>query len=347
MLTKDFDFLLPEKLIAQYPAEKREGSRLLVLGKEDGEVTHGSFTDITKYIKEGDVVVFNDTRVFSARLIGKKRTGGAAEVLLVRKTNDDKWLCMAKPLKSLKEGVEVLFGDDGELSATFTGSIDEFGLSEVTLKAKADDDNIEKLIDTLGHIPLPPYIKREAEEADKERYQTSFANVRGAIAAPTAGLHFTERIIEEIRAKGASVEFITLHTGPATFLPVKVEHTEDHKMSPEVFTVPGEVIETVIAAKKVGRKVFAVGSTVVRTLETVFKDGTPKGDQSGESALFITPGFEFKAISAMITNFHLPKSTLVMMVAAFAGRSSILNAYKEAVKEGYNFFSYGDCMLII
>ncbi len=357
MKPEDFDFTLPEDLIAQHPLKERDASRLLVLERESGAIAHRDFKDIVEYLCFGDILVLNDTRVIPARLTGRKPTGGAVELLLVKrlastggsgKGEKQMWRCMVRSSKGVKEGGCVEFGDK-HLKATAVNSAKE-GLQDfefATPKARGFADEVQM----LGKVPLPPYIQREPVELDRERYQTVFAKRDGAIAAPTAGLHFTEGLLDEIRAKGVAVRYITLHTGPATFLPVRVEDIEEHVVPPERFVVPGGLCAEIKSAQEAGARVFAVGSTVTRALETVFsgkcgEQGGTDGDIEGETSIFIYPGFRFKAIDAMVTNFHLPRSSLLMLVAAFGKRENVLAAYREAVGRRYRFFSYGDCMLL-
>ncbi|MEK7313484.1 MAG: tRNA preQ1(34) S-adenosylmethionine ribosyltransferase-isomerase QueA, partial [Deltaproteobacteria bacterium] len=357
----DFDYFLPQELIAQYPIERRDESRLMVIHRDSGAIEHKNFPDIIGYLKQGDLLVLNDTKVMCARLIGKKSTGGRAELLLISRVEnslsggDDKfltpspiwgegrgegdlgrdselWRSMVKPEKGIKAGVKVFFADDFFAEAI---EKDETGCWVFRLVG----EDIKEKIRKHGKIPLPPYIRRDAEEVDKTRYQTIFAKKEGAIAAPTAGLHFTDAIFEEIKKKGALVCYVTLHTGPATFLPVR--DMASHKVPAEHYIIGKDVSAEIIKARKEKRRVVAVGSTVTRTLEAAFLKGFENPVLEGATGLFITPGFQFKVISALITNFHLPKSSLLMMVSAFAGKDLILKAYKEAVEKRYRFFSYG------
>lgn len=342
METKDFDFYLPEDLIAQYPSKERDASRLMVLSRATGEVSHRGFRDIKDLLHPGDVLVLNDTRVLPARLVGKKATGGRAELLLTVKlasaqAGKEVWRCMVKPAKGVGPGTRFFFDEGAEAVVLESGS-DSFRVCEFTAPL-----DIEK----IGKVPLPPYIRREAEEGDRERYQTVFAAAAGAVAAPTAGLHFTAELLDEIRRSGVEVHRITLHTGPGTFMPVRVNDVRNHRMLPEYYSIPDGVFAAVLAAKKDKRRVIAVGTTSTRALEAAVQNGFDTPVLKGETGLFIYPGFEFKAVDAMLTNFHLPGSTLVMLVSAFAGASRIKDAYVEAIKEGYRFFSYGDAMLII
>ncbi|MFZ3071805.1 MAG: tRNA preQ1(34) S-adenosylmethionine ribosyltransferase-isomerase QueA [Thermodesulfobacteriota bacterium] len=334
----DFDYFLPEELIAQYPIERRDESRLMVIHRDSGAIEHKNFPDIIGYLREGDLLVLNDTKVMPARLIGKKSTGGKVELLLISMVGDsDLWRCMVKPEKGIKSRARFFFADGFSAEAI---EKDETGYWIFRL----DGEDIKEKIQRHGKIPLPPYIRREAEEIDKTRYQTIFAEKEGAIAAPTAGLHFTDAIFEEIKKKGVLIRYVTLHTGPATFLPVR--DVASHKVPAEHYIIGKDVSLEIIKAKEEKRRVVAVGSTVTRTLEAAFLKGFENPILEGETDLFITPGFEFKVIDALITNFHLPKSSLLMMVSAFVGKDFILKAYKEAVEKRYRFFSYGDCMMI-
>jgi S-adenosylmethionine:tRNA ribosyltransferase-isomerase len=336
-----FDFHLPEELIAQTPLENREASRLLVLDKKTGELTHDTFRSILSYLKEGDCLVLNDTRVLPARLFGvKEDTGAKIEVLLLKQESDDVWETLVKPAKRVKEGSVVSFGD-GRLKAVCTGTSDQGGR---TFEFKYEGIFYE-VLESLGEMPLPPYIKEQLD--DQERYQTVFARERGSAAAPTAGLHFTENLLEEIKAKGVHVAFITLHVGLGTFRPVSVDSIEEHDMHSEFYQMTKGTAELLNRVKNEGGRIITVGTTSTRTLETIMNTYGQFQECNGWTNIFIYPGYEFKAIDGLITNFHLPKSTLVMMVSALVGREKILHAYNEAVKERYRFFSFGDAMLII
>ena len=343
MKVSDFDYELPKELIAKFPVEPRDSARLMVLHRDTGKTEHRIFRDIVEYLKAGDVLVINDTKVIPARLFGRLETGARIELLLVRQPSLSVWEVLARPARKLKEGKKILF--DEELEAVVKGYAGE-GRRLVEFKVKGNKDFMEKL-EEIGHIPLPPYIEREETPEDREKYQTVFAKKAGAVAAPTAGLHFTEELLEKLRNKGIIIETVTLHVGPGTFKPVKVENVEDHQMDYETYSVPEKTAEEVNRAKAEGRRVVAVGTTVVRTLESAADEGGRVKPGEGSTNLFIYPGYKFKVIDALITNFHLPRSTLLMLVSAFAGRERILNAYREAVKEGYRFYSYGDAMFII
>ena len=359
-LDYDLAYELPEELIAQYPAKERDASRMLVLRRGSGDIEHRGFIDLKEYLSPGDLLVLNDTRVIPARLIGRKPTGGAFELLLVRMTaseegekGTERWEAMTRTSKPVKEGMEVVFeGKGGPLRARaiskgpdITGGLWTF---ELTTTGSC---NVAELRQALGRVPLPPYIRREAEDLDKDRYQTVFAGSDGAVAAPTAGLHFTEATLDELRERGVDVRFITLHTGPATFLPTTEEGAEPRAVPEEYYSIDESVFEAVKKARYGGqvdkKKVVAVGSTVTRALETVFMEGEAGGRLTGGTSLFIKPGFEFRAVDALLTNFHLPGTSLISLVAAFGGSKNTLIAYKEAVKERYRFYSYGDCMLIV
>jgi S-adenosylmethionine:tRNA ribosyltransferase-isomerase len=339
----DFDYHLPKELIAKFPAEPRDSARLMVLHRDTGEIEHRIFRDIVDYLVPGDVLVLNDTKVIPARLLGRLSTGAKVELLLLRQVEPDLWEVMAKPAKKLKTGKELVF--EGGLRGTVEGYAGE-GRRLVRFRVPEGVSFME-LLEQVGHVPLPPYIEREERPEDRKLYQTVFASRPGAVAAPTAGLHFTEELLERLRDKGIIIKTVTLHVGPGTFKPVKVEEVEKHQMDYEVYSVPQETALEVNRAKQEGRRVVSVGTTVVRTLESAAgEDGTVKAGE-GSTNLFIYPGYRFKVVDALVTNFHLPRSTLIMLVSAFAGREKVLNAYREAVKEGYRFYSYGDAMFIV
>ena len=340
MKTDDFDFDLPEELIAQTPLSKRDASRLLVLDRKTGEINHRHFTDVIDYMEQGDTLVLNDTKVMPARLYGvKEETGAVIEVLLLKDEGNNTWECLTKPAKRIKEGTIVSFGD-GKLKAKCIQVLDE-GIRKFELKYKGI---LYEILDELGEMPLPPYIHEKLK--DKDRYQTVYAKNVGSAAAPTAGLHFTEELLNKIKAKGVNIAYITLHVGLGTFRPVNVEDVTKHKMHSEYYIMSDEVANLLNETKESGHKVIAVGTTSTRTLETIASlYGKFKGC-SGWTDIFIYPGYEFKGIDYLITNFHLPKSTLVMLVSALAGKENIMKAYNEAIKEKYRFFSFGDSMLI-
>ncbi len=339
MKKSDFYFDLPEELIAQTPLEKRDSSRLLHLDRESGELSHEHFYDITNHLRPGDCLVLNDSRVMPARLYGTRSTGGSIEVVLLRDLGGEKWECLTRPGKKTRPGAEIFFGD-GELKATVTDVIED---GNRILQFEYEGIFLE-ILDRLGKMPLPPYIK--AELTDRERYQTVYSREIGSAAAPTAGLHFTEELLEKIRAMGVKVCFVTLHVGLGTFRPVKEDDILDHEMHSEFCMIPQETADAINETKAAGGRVIAVGTTSCRTLESFAGENGVMCAKSGWTKIFIYPGYEFKCIDALITNFHLPESTLIMLVSALAGRESIINAYNTAVKERYRFFSFGDAMMI-
>ena len=340
MKTDDFDYELPKELIAQTPLEKRDESRLMVLNKETGEVSHKMFYDVTSYLNPGDALVINDTKVIPARIIGNKvDTGAVIELLLLKDKGDDTWECLAKPQKRLKIDTIISFGE-GLLKAKVV-EVKEEGITIVKLLYEGI---LMEILEKLGTMPLPPYIHEKLENQDM--YQTVYAKDYGSAAAPTAGLHFTKELLDKIEKKGIYIVRVTLHVGLGTFRPVMVDDVKTHKMHSEHFIITKEACDTLNKVKKNGGKIYAVGTTSVRTLETVMQNNKEFVPMSGDTQIFIYPGFKFKAIDGLITNFHLPKSTLVMLVSALAGRKNILNAYKIAVDNKYRFFSFGDAMLI-
>ena len=336
-----YDFELPEELIAQTPLSDRSASRLLTLEKRSGSVEHHHFSEIIQYLQPGDTLVLNDTRVLPARLFGvKEDTGAKAEVLLLKNLENDSWEALVKPGKKLKTGSVIVFSD--ELKAVIE-SEGEMGGRVLRFSYQGI---FNEILDRLGQMPLPPYIKERLD--DQERYQTVYSKHEGSAAAPTAGLHFTEELLEQIRNKGVEIAFVTLHVGLGTFRPVSVDRIEDHVMHEEYYVLPQETADLLNATKQRGGRVVAVGTTSARTLETVAQkcgDG-PIVKSSGWTGIFIYPGYTYKLVDALITNFHLPKSTLVMLVSALAGRENILNAYREAIEQKYRFFSFGDAMFI-
>ena len=340
MKTEDFNYDLPEELIAQTPLVKRDESKLMILDRNTGEIKHEVFHNIINYLNEKDVLVLNDTKVMPARIIGEKTdTGAVIELLLLKNIKDDTWEVLAKPAKRIKIGTTISFGN-GLLKAKCT-SLGEEGIREVIFTY---DGIFYEILDKLGSMPLPPYIKAKLE--DKDRYQTVYAKNIGSAAAPTAGLHFTKELLKQIEAKGIKICYVTLHVGLGTFRPVNVEDVKTHKMHSEFYQMSKEVADTLNNAKKEGRRIVSVGTTSTRTLETIMTKYGKFVETSGWTDIFIYPGYEFKAINAQITNFHLPKSTLIMLVSAFATKEIILNAYEEAVKKHYRFFSFGDSMFI-
>ena len=342
MKTSDFFYELPQELIAQTPVEPRDSSRLMVLHKKDGRIEHRIFKDIIEYLNPGDCLIVNNTKVIPARIYGvKKETGAVVEFLLLKQKENNIWECLCKPGKRAKIGTEFVFGE----GLTECEVIDVTEDGNRIIQFKCDSKDIYTILDRIGKMPLPPYITEELKNQD--RYQTVYSKELGSAAAPTAGLHFTEELLEEIKAKGVNIGYVTLHVGLGTFRPVKVDDVTNHKMHSEFYQIPKETAELINETKKNGNRIISVGTTSTRTLESVAsKYGEIKEDE-GDTEIFIYPGYEFKAIDAQITNFHLPESTLIMLVSAFAGYDNVMNAYKEAVNEKYRFFSFGDAMLII
>ena len=339
MKTSDFWYDLPEELIAQTPLEQRDTSRLLVLNKESGEVKHQHFYDVIDYLRPGDCLVMNDSRVLPARLLGHRPTGGAVEVLLLRDLGDKKWECLCKPGRKMQVGHEVIFGD-GELTATVV-EVQETGNRVVEFHYEGI---FLEVLERLGKMPLPPYIKAELQ--DQERYQTVYSREVGSAAAPTAGLHFTNELLEKIRDKGVKTAFVTLHVGLGTFRPVKAEDISEHHMHSELCMISQETADILNKTKAAGGRIICVGTTSCRTLESLVNEDGSFEAKSKWTEIFIFPGYQFKAMEGLITNFHLPESTLVMLVSAFAGRENVLRAYEEAVAQRYRFFSFGDAMYI-
>ena len=339
MKTHDFWYDLPEELIAQTPLAKRDTSRLLVLGKEDGEISHKHFYDIVDYLRPGDCLVMNDSRVLPARLLGHRPTGGAVEFLLLRDLGDKCWECLAKPGRKLQEGQEVIFGN-GELTATVEKVQDD---GNRVVRFHYEGIFLE-VLERLGKMPLPPYIKEEL--SDQERYQTVYSKEVGSAAAPTAGLHFTNELLEKIRGMGVNTAFVTLHVGLGTFRPVKAEEITQHHMHSELCMISQETARVLNETKKAGGRIICVGTTSCRTLESLVNEDGSFEAKSRWTDIFIYPGYTFKAMDALITNFHLPESTLVMLVSAFAGKDHVMEAYRQAVAQRYRFFSFGDAMFI-
>ena len=339
MKKSDFYFDLPEELIAQTPLERRDASRLLLLDKNTGEIEHRHFFDLPEYLHEGDCLVMNDSRVLPARLLGSRGSGGSVELVLLRDLGEGKWECLSRPGRKTKPGTELSFGE-GELSATVL-EVAEGGNRIVQFHY---DGIFLEVLERLGKMPLPPYIKAELKDA--ERYQTVYSRELGSAAAPTAGLHFTKELLDTIAAKGVKLCYVTLHVGLGTFRPVKEDEIEDHEMHSEFCIIPEETARIVNETKKNGGRVIAVGTTSCRTLESFANEDGTLSATSGWTDIFIYPGYRFKCIDALITNFHLPESTLIMLVSALAGREHVLNAYKTAVEEKYRFFSFGDAMFI-
>ena len=342
----DYDYFLPEEQIAQDPLADRSSSKLLVLDKNTGETSHHVFKEIIDYLNPGDCLCINNTKVIPARLIGRKKTGGVVEVLLLKRLEDEKskWEVLTRPGKKARVGDEIIFGGEGP---------EDFDLLCRVTEVKEDGNRIvefeydgifEEILDKLGQMPLPPYITHRLE--DKNRYQTVYAKIGGSAAAPTAGLHFTNELLEQIKEKGVKVVSVTLHVGLGTFRPVQVENILDHKMHSEYYEVSEETAKILNETKANGGRIISVGTTSTRTLESVTDENGIVHAGSGETQIFIYPGYKFKAIDGLITNFHLPKSTLIMLVSALAGRKNVLNAYKKAVEKKYRFFSFGDAMFI-
>ncbi len=339
MKTDDFDYYLPENLIAQTPLLQRDASRLLILDKKTGQIEHKHFSDIIDYLNKGDVLVLNDTKVMPARLYGtKEETKAAIEILMLKENSTNTWTCLAKPAKRVKEGSVIVFSD--KLKAKCVG----IGEDGIRIMQFIYDGIFYEILDELGEMPLPPYIHQKLK--DKDRYQTVYAKNIGSAAAPTAGLHFTEELLERAKEKGVLIEYITLHVGLGTFRPVAVEDVTKHKMHSEFYCMSKETAEVLNKAKKENRRIISVGTTSTRTLETIANLYGEFKECQGWTEIFIYPGYEFKAINALITNFHLPKSTLIMLVSALAGKENIMAAYNEAVKMEYRFFSFGDAMFI-
>ena len=339
MTVEDFNYFLPEELIAQTPLAERPASRLLVLDKETGDVTHGTFRDILNYLEAGDCLVLNDTRVLPARLLGTNPTGAAIEFLLLSQREGDVWEIIVRPGRKCTPGKVISFGD-----GLLKGEILEVLDNGNRIVKFSYDGIFNEILDKLGEMPLPPYIHEKL--ADRDRYQTVYARHNGSAAAPTAGLHFNEEFLEEIKSKGINLAFVTLHVGLGTFRPVKVEKITDHEMHKESYVVSKETADIINATKKNGKKVVCVGTTSTRVLESIADENGFIKPCAGETGIFIYPGYKFRCLDALITNFHLPKSTLIMLVSALAGRENVLAAYEEAVKEKYRFFSFGDAMFI-
>jgi S-adenosylmethionine:tRNA ribosyltransferase-isomerase len=361
MLLEEFDYELPKELIAQRPLKERDASRMMLLDRAAQSFSDSTFRSLAEILTPGDLLVVNNTRVFPARLLGRRRGTRAqaigkrnpaareyltaeVELLLTRNESGDVWQGLVHPGRKIRTGEALVFGG-GELEAEVLGR-GEYGVRRVLLRAR--EDSVASAIDRLGHVPLPPYVGRPDEVADRETYQTVYARVRGAVAAPTAGFHFTQRVFDALRARKIEVCEITLHVGPGTFRPVQTERVEDHKMESEQFEISDAAAASINKALEEGRRVIAVGTTSVRTLESVALQNAGKiVPCRGETELFIVPGFRFQVIRGLLTNFHLPKSTLLMLVSAFAGRELIFRAYEHAIEQRYRFYSYGDCMLIL
>lgn len=341
MNVSDFDYDLPEELIAQHPSEKRDESRLLVVNRESGEIKHEHFYDIEKYLRPTDCLVLNDSKVLPARLFGTKEgTGAKIEFLLTKRIEGDVWETMVRPGRRLKDGDRVIFADD------FCAQVIEKSEGGTRLVRFEYDGIFMERLEEIGSMPLPPYIERRAESEDKDRYQTVYAHEEGSVAAPTAGLHFTEELLDRIRAKGVKTAYVTLHVGIGTFRPVKAEKVEDHEMHFEEYEISEESASIINRTKKAGGRIVAVGTTSTRTCESAAGDDGLVRAGHGSTGIFIYPGYKFKVIDSLITNFHLPKSTLMMLISALYDREKILEVYEEAIRERYRFFSYGDAMFI-
>lgn len=343
MKVSDFSFQLPDELIARYPQPERNASRMLKLDGNSGEVADLAFTDLLTQVESGDLMVFNDTRVIPARIFGRKASGGKIEVLVERMLDEHSVLAHVRSSKSPKPGAQLIL--DGDIKVEMVARHDAL------FELKFDDPrHVIDILESVGHMPLPPYIDRPDEDSDKERYQTVYNKSPGAVAAPTAGLHFDEAMLETLKAKGVQLAFVTLHVGAGTFQPVRVDSVDDHQMHKEYIEVSDEVVQQILATKANGKRIIAVGTTSVRSLESAAKAALAEGESLlpfyGDSDIFIYPGYEFQVVDAMVTNFHLPESTLIMLISAFAGYDHVMNAYQHAIKQSYRFFSYGDAMFI-
>lgn len=343
MQLENFDYVLPEELIAQRPAATRDASRLMRLDPHTGKIFSGCFPDIIDSFVAGDVLVLNDTRVRPARLLGTKESGGQVELLLLQRLagEAEDWCCLGRSSRPLRAGTQI------EFSRGVRAEILPGGEGQQKIARFNHADDFEALVEEIGHLPLPPYVRREDDALDRERYQTVFARNTGAVAAPTAGLHFTELLLQQLRDKGVQVVSLTLHVGIGTFLPVRVDDIREHRMHSEVYEVPEATAAAVNLAKRQGRRVIALGTTSARTLETAVDENGQLQSGRDASEIFIFPGYQFQVVDGLVTNFHLPKSTLLMLVSALAGREFILKAYRQAIAERFRFFSYGDCMLIL
>lgn len=345
MQVSDFDFELPDELIARYPQPQRTASRLLQLNGESGALTDGQFTDVLDLVQEGDLVVLNNTRVIPARVFGRKASGGKIEVLVERVIDENSILAHVRASKSPKPGNELFLGEHDEFKAVMVARHD--ALFEIRFES---DKSVLEVLNDVGHMPLPPYIDRPDEEADKERYQTVYNAKPGAVAAPTAGLHFDNELLDKLNAKGVAFAYVTLHVGAGTFQPVRVDDIHDHHMHSEYVEVPQDVVDAITETKARGGRIVAVGTTSVRSLESAAQNAKKNGTELvpffGDTEIFIYPGYQYQLIDVLITNFHLPESTLIMLVSAFAGYDNVMAAYKHAVNKEYRFFSYGDAMFV-
>lgn len=343
MLVSDFDYELPQELIAQFPAPRRDASRLMVLHRDKQEIEHRRFPDLLEYLRSGDCLVLNDAKVIPARLIGRQAgTGGKIELLLLRPLEEEKWEALGRPGRRLREGACVEFGE-GELRGEIVDVLEDGRRVVVFTSSKPLRDVLER----VGRVPLPPYIRREPVPLDKDRYQTVYARREGAVAAPTAGLHLTPEMLDQAKQRGVHIEAITLYVGLGTFKPVTTHTVEEHKMPVEPFEISPDAAEGINAARSAGGRVFAVGTTTVRALESAADDSGRVMPVAAEADLFIQPGYQFRVVDKLVTNFHLPRSTLLMLVSAFAGRAFVMRAYAEAIRLRYRFYSYGDAMLIL
>ena len=348
MLVSEFDFDLPRDRIAQFPKAKRDQARLLVLERSNGRLRHQRVADLPRLLAPGDLFVINDTRVFPARLLGRRcPNGGAVECLLMNRLNDEHWDALVYPSKKLRVGVVLMFEQDG--FCLYAEVLEYRSSGRRTIKLWTEDgSSVDAAVDQLGHMPLPPYFKRQDEPVDRERYQTVYAKVRGSVAAPTAGLHLTDSILKQLQARDIEVRRLTLHVGYGTFKPIRVERVEDHRVESEYYDMPADTAIAVGRALSAGRRVVAVGTTTTRTLETAFRAGDGQLQAGrGVSDLYLYPGVEFDVVGGLLTNFHLPRSSLLMLVSAFAGWESVRAAYADALRNGYRFYSYGDAMLIL
>jgi len=350
MKTADFDFHLPEGLIAQTPIARRDASRLLVLPRHEGPPVHGAFRDLGSCLRDGDLLVLNDAKVIPARLRGAKEgSGGRVELLLcdplAPRDGRAVWRCMAGSSKPLRPGGRIRLGEGEAALGAEVVAVGDGGFLDVAFDEAAD--SLLERVERIGELPLPPYMRRDADETDRERYQTIYARVPGAVAAPTAGLHFTDDVFADLRARGVETARVTLHVGPGTFLPVRADDVDDHRMHAERYEVPRETADAVAATREKGGRVIAVGTTALRTLESAAAEDGVVRPGAGVSELFVKPGYSVRAVDGLLTNFHLPRSTLVMLVAALAGRERLLAAYAEAVEREYRFYSYGDAMLVL
>lgn len=342
MKVSDFNYFLPRQLIAQYPAPERDQSKLMVLKRERDTISHKIFADIISFLQAGDCIILNNSKVFPARLFMTKNSGARLEIFLLKKKQENIWEVLVKPGRKAQPGTILTCGNNGFKAEIIDKKDDGRRLMHINY----NDHDFMKLIDLTGHIPLPPYIRREDKEIDRARYQTVFAQPPGSIAAPTAGLHFTEELLEKIKQKGVNIGVVTLHVGLGTFKPVTSELVEDHSMDDEVYLISQEVLNLIKSTKKNGKHVWAVGTTTARVLETIAEKNRWQAHK-GSTSKFIYPPYEFKIVDSLITNFHLPQSTLLMLVSALAGKDYVLRAYKEAINRQYRFYSYGDAMLII